>query len=122
MQVQQEETYVVTFLFCRKKSRRDKFKADNNSLSTFNRTTAIMTLDRNSDSLHQAFFFPSACPSANFYSSGVPQGTVLGPLMFLLFINDIHENLDSTLRLFGDDALLYIRPRLFKRWIALSTG
>ena len=42
-------------------------------------------------------------------TSGVPQGTVLGRLMFLLFINDIHENLDSTLRLFADDALLY-RP------------
>lgn len=27
--------------------------------------------------------------------------------MFLLFINDIHENLDSTLRLFADDAILY---------------
>ena len=40
-------------------------------------------------------------------TSGVPQGTVLGPLMFLLFTNDIHENLDSTLRLFADDALLY---------------
>ena len=40
-------------------------------------------------------------------TSGVPQGTVLGPLMFLLFINEIHENLDSTLRLFADDALLY---------------
>ena len=38
---------------------------------------------------------------------GVPQGTVLGPLMFLLFINDIHENLDSNLGLFADDALLY---------------
>ena len=38
---------------------------------------------------------------------GVPQGTVLGPLIFLLFINDIHENLDSTLRLFADDASLY---------------
>ncbi|KXJ28647.1 RNA-directed DNA polymerase from mobile element jockey [Exaiptasia diaphana] len=40
-------------------------------------------------------------------TSGVPQGTVLGPLMFLLFINDIHENLNSNLKLFADDALLY---------------
>ena len=39
--------------------------------------------------------------------SGVPQGTVLGPLMFLLYINDINENISSTVRLFADDCVMY---------------
>jgi hypothetical protein len=40
-------------------------------------------------------------------TSGVPQGTVLGPLMFLVYINDIGDNIHSSLKLFADDALLY---------------
>ena len=39
--------------------------------------------------------------------SGIPQGTVLGPLMFLLYINDITDGVSSALRLFADDCLLY---------------
>ena len=39
--------------------------------------------------------------------SGVPQGTVLGPLMFLLYINDISNNLTSHIRLFADDCIIY---------------
>ena len=39
--------------------------------------------------------------------SGVPQGTVLGPLLFSMYINDITEDIDSELRLFADDCVCY---------------
>ena len=39
--------------------------------------------------------------------SGIPQGTVLGPVMFLLYINDINNNVSSSLRLFADDCIIY---------------
>ena len=39
--------------------------------------------------------------------SGVPQGTVLEPLMLLLYVNDISAEINSSLRLFADDYVLY---------------
>ena len=40
-------------------------------------------------------------------TSSVPQDTVLGPLIFLLYINDISNNLTSHVRLFADDCIIY---------------
>ena len=39
--------------------------------------------------------------------SGVPQGTVLGPLWFSLHINDIMSDIESEIRLFADDCVCY---------------
>ena len=38
---------------------------------------------------------------------GVPQGTVLGPLLFSLYINDISADIESEIRLFADDCVCY---------------
>ena len=40
-------------------------------------------------------------------TSEVQQGTVLGPTLFLIYKNDIADNITSNIRLFADDCVLY---------------
>ena len=39
--------------------------------------------------------------------SGVPQGSVLGPLLFLIYINDLERNIKSNIKFFADDTMLF---------------
>jgi heme oxygenase len=39
--------------------------------------------------------------------SGIPQGSVLGPSLFIFYINDLQDRLRSTVRLFADDTIAY---------------
>ena len=60
------------------------------------------------DNRHQSVIVNGSSSEHIPVSSGVPQGSVLGPLLFLIYINDLPMNVKSKVRLFADDTALYL--------------
>ena len=54
----------------------------------------------------QFVFVNNELSDSGLVKAGVPQGSVLGPLLYLLYINDITDSLGNLARLFADDTSL----------------
>ena len=59
---------------------------------------------------------PGAASSWNNIKAIVPQGFILGPLLFLIYLNDIVEDIQSCIRLFADGTSLYIVVTIIPVW------
>ena len=56
----------------------------------------------------QRVVIPGTKSDWSFIQAGVPQGSIIGPLLFLIFIDDIVTDIGANIRLFADDTSLYI--------------
>ena len=56
---------------------------------------------------HQGVVINGQCSNWSKIKAGVPQGSILGPLLFLVYINDLPEGLTTNAKLCADDTSLF---------------
>ena len=56
---------------------------------------------------HQRVVIKGQCWNWSKIKAGVPQGSILGPFMFLVYINDLPEQITTNAKLFAGDASLF---------------
>ena len=69
----------------------------------------------------QRVVLPGAVAAWKYIKAGVPQCSILGPLLFLIYINDIVEDIHSSIRLFADGSWHeHIEHVKAKSWFRLN--
>ena len=79
------------------------FKLKQNGVSG----TVLELLDNYLRNRRQCVVLNGSSADYSLVNSGVPQGSVIGPLLFLIYINDLENNIKSNVKFFADDTMLF---------------
>ena len=55
----------------------------------------------------------TSCSNKSNVASGIPQGSILGPILFSIYINDLPNCLASQCKMFADYVKIYLKKHLF---------